>query len=137
VDDAVCAMVLLNDRDDALLQLRDDKPGLRAAGLWVFPGGHSEPGEDLVRCVEREFFEETEYRCENPQWLLSMDDAFLSRPAVKLHVFWETYRPGRSYVCREGQKLEFVARAQASRLRVPEYLIAVWDLAVLASRPCQ
>jgi hypothetical protein len=36
----VCALALLNARGDALLQLRDEKRGLSAAGLWVFPGGN-------------------------------------------------------------------------------------------------
>jgi len=41
----VGGVVLLRDDNSALLQLRDNKPGLNAAGLWVFPGGHCEPGE--------------------------------------------------------------------------------------------
>src|SRR5439155_24976223 len=43
----VGGVVLLRDDNAALLQLRDNKPGLNAAGLWVFPGGHCEPDESL------------------------------------------------------------------------------------------
>jgi 8-oxo-dGTP pyrophosphatase MutT (NUDIX family) len=129
----VCALALLNARGDALLQLRDEKRGLSAAGLWVFPGGHAQPREDVVQCAAREFLEETEYRCDNARWLLSMDDAFLGPPTVRLHVFWDLYQEGRGYKCREGQALEFVERRRAAEIAMPEYLVAIWDLAWLAA----
>ena len=49
----VAGVVLLRDDNAALLQLRDNKPGLNAAGLWVFPGGHCEPGESLEAYIAR------------------------------------------------------------------------------------
>ena len=52
-------VVLLRADGAGLLQHRDDKPGLSAAGLWVFPGGHCEPGETCRECARREFLEET------------------------------------------------------------------------------
>ena len=131
--DIVCALVLLNSQGDALLQLRDNKPGLTAAGLWVFPGGHAEPQENIFKCAEREFFEETEYRCDNVQWLLSINDIFLRQSATRLHVFWDRYQDGRTYVCREGQSLEFVGRHRATEIAMPTYLVAIWDLARLAA----
>jgi 8-oxo-dGTP pyrophosphatase MutT (NUDIX family) len=129
----VCALVLLNANGDALLQLRDEKPGLTASGLWVFPGGHTEPHEDIFHCAEREFYEETDYRCSNVRWLLSIDDVFLKQSPVRLHVFWDRYEDGRNYACREGQALEFVERKRATGIAMPEYLIAIWDLARLAA----
>src|SRR5207244_7304545 len=57
----VAGVVLLRDDNSALLQLRDNKPGLNAAGLWVFPGGHCEPGESIEAGARREFREETGY----------------------------------------------------------------------------
>src|SRR5256885_7870725 len=56
-------VVLLRDDNSALLQLRDNKPGLNAAGLWVFPGGHCEPGESIEAGARKEFREETGYEC--------------------------------------------------------------------------
>ena len=132
--ETVCALVLLNSAGDALLQLRDDKPGLSAAGLWVFPGGHREPEEDIVDCVEREFFEETDYRCSRARWLMSIDDAYLRQPAVRLHIFWDRYEEGRHYECREGRALEFVARDRAAQIAMPAYLVAIWDLALLSAK---
>jgi len=67
----VAGVVLLRDDNAALLQLRDNKPGLNAAGLWVFPGGHCEPGESLEDGARREFLEETGYVCAALRWVTS------------------------------------------------------------------
>lgn len=37
---------------------RDNKPGLRFAGLWDFPGGGREGNETPFECLNREVFEE-------------------------------------------------------------------------------
>jgi len=130
----VCAHVLLDDNGRALPPLRDRKFGLSEAGLWVFPGGHAEPSETILDCVRREFLEETEYAVKEPRWLMSVSDAFLRKPAVSLEIFWDRYVPGRPFVCREGQSLNFIDRDPASSIQMPDYLAAIWDLAILAMR---
>ena len=77
---AVGGVVLLREDNAALLQLRDNKPGLNAAGLWVFPGGHCEPGESLEAGARREFREETGYDCGELAWVTT----FL-HPSEALH----------------------------------------------------
>ncbi|MEO6761418.1 MAG: NUDIX hydrolase [Candidatus Saccharimonadales bacterium] len=45
--------------DNKLLVIqRDNKPGLRFAGLWDFPGGGREGNETPFECVSREVMEE-------------------------------------------------------------------------------
>jgi len=132
--DTVCAVVLLDSNEKALLQLRDEKPGLNASGLWVFPGGHLEIGEDIWTCAKREFFEETNYFCTNLNWLMQIEDAFLIQTPLNLHIFWDRYDGCSSYKCQEGQALEFISREQALNIAMPEYLIAIWDLVILAAR---
>ncbi|PYM15194.1 MAG: hypothetical protein DME18_04840, partial [Verrucomicrobia bacterium] len=70
----VAGVVLLRDDHAALLQLRDNKPGLRAAGRWVFPGGHCQSGESIEDCARREFLEETDYVCGELRPLTSFFD---------------------------------------------------------------
>lgn len=130
----VCAVVLLNSANYALLQLRDKKPGLSASGLWVFPGGHTDSGEDIFSCAYREFLEETGYKCDHLNWLMSIDDAFIDSLPVLLHIFWDSYDENKSYICHEGQALEFISRNKASELKMPDYLIAIWDLVILAAK---
>ena len=45
--------VVINERDEVLLQLRPDTK------TWATPSGGLEPGEDLAECVMREVREET------------------------------------------------------------------------------
>ena len=57
----VGALFLLRDDGALLLQLRDEKPNLRHAGMWVPPGGHIEADESVEQGTRREFLEETDY----------------------------------------------------------------------------
>ncbi len=132
--ETVCAIVLLNSHDNALLQLRDEKAGLSASGLWVFPGGHTEPDEDILTCAKREFFEETNYHCKNLRWLMQINDSFLSQTLTNLHIFWDHYDGYSQIICQEGQALEFISRKRAMDISVPGYLIAIWDLVLLATK---
>ena len=117
----------------ALLQLRDEKPGLRLAGHWVFPGGHREPGESLEDCARREFLEETDYKCGELQHLIEfLDDREL--PPQQLTFFWTTFDGRQTTRCLEGQTLEFVPRESASLYKAPPYLVPLWDLALAAAQ---
>jgi len=129
----VCGVVLLDARQRALLQLRDSKPGLRAAGQWVFPGGHLECGESLEEGARREFREETGYVCENLKWFLSLYDCFyVGWPAYPLHLFFSRYEENQAVRCLEGQELRFVALEEALTLPMPAYQILIFKFAIQA-----
>ena len=135
----VAGIILLREPEgDALLQHRDDKPGLPHANMWVPPGGHCEDGEEFLRCARREFYEETGYRCVNLRLLAQLDvDDIPHSPPLRLAVFWDVYDGRQPVVCGEGQALEFVPRTRASQLAVPTYLVALWDQALSAWRDVQ
>lgn len=135
----IAAVVLLREPDGAaLLQHRDDKPGLPHANLWVPPGGHCEEGEAFLPCAAREFYEETEYRCRNLRFLTELDvDEVPNSPPFRLAVYWDVYDGRQTVVCKEGQALEFVPRSRASPLTIPEYLVDLWDQALRAWRADQ
>lgn len=127
----VCGVVLLDAQQRALLQLRDNKPGLRAAGEWVFPGGHLECGESLEEGARREFREETGYVCENLKWVLSLYDCFYAGwPSYPLHLFFSRYDENQAVRCLEGQQLRFVSLAEALTLPMPAYQILIFQLAI-------
>jgi 8-oxo-dGTP pyrophosphatase MutT (NUDIX family) len=117
----------------ALLQLRDDKPGLKHAGKWVPPGGHSEPGESMDACAHREFYEETCYRLGLLRHLLDFvdDEDPILEPSF-VTVYWCVYDGHQAFECREGQALEFIRRPDAGRYSIPAYLVHVWDEALKA-----
>jgi ADP-ribose pyrophosphatase YjhB (NUDIX family) len=52
----VVAVVLNKERNKVLLLQRNEEPG---KGLWAFPGGHVERGQDLFEAIKNEVKEET------------------------------------------------------------------------------
>lgn len=130
----VCGVVLLKG-DAALLQLRDQKPGLEDAGLWVFPGGHQEAGETPEEAARREFLEETGYACDHLHalaWMRGRDVGY--ERDIMLTFFWALYDGRQSLQCREGRDLRFMDRAEAARLASRPYLVTLWDQALEARR---
>src|SRR5437867_1548552 len=127
----VGGVVLLREDNAALLQLRDNKPGLNAAGLWVFPGGHCEPGESLEAGARREFREETGYECGELErvttFLHPSDDG---RITYRLGLFVCRYDAVQAVHCFEGQTVEFIPRGEAVIRPMPEYVPRVWDMAI-------
>ncbi len=130
--ESVSGVVLFKeDGRSALLQHRDNIPGLSHAGLWVFPGGHSDPGESPEDCARREFEEETSYKLETIYPLCSLIDRHLEdKPPYRLDMFWAIYDGVQTVKCLEGQSVEFVTREEAHD--VPDYLMVVWDMALEA-----
>ncbi|MBI3490404.1 MAG: NUDIX hydrolase [Acidobacteria bacterium] len=127
----VVGVVLLRPDGAALLQHRDDKPGLRHGGVWVMPGGHCDPGEPLDAGARRELREETDYDCDELHWLSSFADD--EDPDCLCTMFWGRYDGRQPVQCREGQALQFVTREQAASYPMPAYLVDLWDMALAAA----
>ncbi len=51
--------MLVNDRQEYLLHLRDNILGICDPGVWSVPGGNREHGESLEDAIRRELAEET------------------------------------------------------------------------------
>ena len=133
VGSEVAAVVLLRRDGAALLQQRDDKAGINHPNTWVPPGGHSVPGESIEACARREFVEETSYVLGDLNYLTQFYDDHGTVSAARLTVFWALYDEVQTPQCREGQALEFVPRHRAAALKVPTYLVDVWDRALAAA----
>jgi 8-oxo-dGTP pyrophosphatase MutT (NUDIX family) len=133
--DRVAAVVLLREDGSALMQHRDDKPGLSRAGMWVVPGGHQEPGEPIEACAARELHEETCYRADGLHFLAALPDVNdVTGKAYTLVVFWGRYDGRQAVECREGQGLRFLKRSEAPAYPIPEVVLRAWDLALAAAR---
>lgn len=131
----VAGIVLLRSDGAGLLQLRDDKPTIQDPGIWVFPGGHIEPGETVTEGARREFLEETSYKCSDLKPLVSYSSLSLGYDQdFDIVFFWERFDSQQATVCLEGKSLEFVPRSKAASLPRRDYLITVWDLALAASK---
>ena len=132
--DRVGAVILLRRDGAALLQHRDNKPGLRNAGMWVPPGGHAEPDESMLECARRELCEETAYDAADLRYLMAFDDVVEGWPSYQLTIFWGWYDGVQSVVCHEGQAVAFIQRATAANYPIPDHLLNAWDAALAAAR---
>jgi transketolase len=131
----VCGVVLLREDGAALLQHRDDIPGIVDPGLWVFPGGHREDHETSEQAARREVLEETRYQCGELQPLgVFPGPTFGYERDFALEFFWAPFDQSRSFECCEGQELRFVSRAEAADLPMPAYTRGIWDLALALMR---
>jgi 8-oxo-dGTP pyrophosphatase MutT (NUDIX family) len=128
--DRVGAVILLRGDGAALMQLRDEKPELRHAGLWVPPGGHADPEEEIEACAKREFFEETNYKCGNLNFLSQTKDLVHGWPEYILTVYWGLYDSVQDFACNEGQDLRFIGRDEIYKYPIPAYLLSMWDSAI-------
>ena len=131
--DRIGAIIVLRRDGAALLQHRDDKPGLRHAGYWVPPGGHAEDGESMLDCARRELREETGYDAPQLTFLSCFEDRVEGWPSYELTVFWCRYDGVQPVTCFEGQALAFVRREAAARYSIPPYLLDQWDAALAAA----
>jgi 8-oxo-dGTP diphosphatase len=60
------SIIFLNNANQILLFLRDDKPGLPFPNCWDVLGGGVEVGETPLECITREMHEEIGVKLENP-----------------------------------------------------------------------
>jgi 8-oxo-dGTP pyrophosphatase MutT (NUDIX family) len=134
ISNKVGAVMLVRKDGAALMQHRDVKPGLRRSGMWVPPGGHAEPDENIKTCARRELLEETAYDCSNLQFLIEFEDYVKGWPSYLLTVFWAYYDGIQQLQCLEGQDLKFINRDQADSYDIPKYLLNVWDMALTTSK---
>lgn len=134
----VVGIVVLRDDGAALLQHRDDIPTIADPGLWVFPGGHVEPGETDCEGAVREVEEETCYRSANPRLLADHHCTELGYEGdFRMLFFWDDYDGVQRIECREGQAAAFVRREAAPNLPCRDYLTRIWDQALAARQACQ
>ena len=89
VNDAVAAIIRV-DTDGYLMQLRDSRPDIWYPGHWGLFGGGLEPGEDPIRALKRELYEELEleFRGEDAQFFARID---IDLSALGLQRYYRTY----------------------------------------------
>lgn len=108
------ALVLLVDRDGALLMQHRDGYAPIAPNRWGLPGGHIEPGETPVRAAHRELAEETGLAADLAPFWTGPRPPELPYP-VMLHAFCgRTDATQRDVVLGEGLAMVFVPAALAT-----------------------
>jgi 8-oxo-dGTP diphosphatase len=105
------SLIFVNDRQEVLLILRDDDPGIAYPNMWDLPGGHVEEGETPLGCIQREMKEEMGLEIEGiaPFSVVPFDDR-------TEYVFWKKMNFSvHSIRLTEGQRLRWFSRDEVER----------------------
>lgn len=107
--------IVVNPRDEVLLNLRDDIPGIAHPNRWSLLGGGCDPGESAAETVRRELLEEADVPAPRvlPGW------RFVDREGscnLLTAFVVPTTRTLGQLTLREGQDLGFFAAAEAFAL---------------------
>ncbi len=98
-------------RDDAGAVLLAQRPaGRHMAGMWEFPGGKCEAGEDPVTALRRELDEELALQTLACRWLLTVPWRYPEH-SIELMAFEVLKWQGQPRPC-EGQALRWLAPAE-------------------------
>ena len=117
-DPQTVAIVISNDRNEVLLQLRDNNPNISFANHWTLPGGVVDPGEDHEDAARRELFEETGLRSKLSHWKMYKRKAG-SKFVIEQHVYiGQTEREVGKMILGEGQALSFFAENEIRSLPI-------------------
>lgn len=111
----VVAAVIANNTNEILLSLRPAH--VHQAGLWEFPGGKVETGEDARRALDRELDEELGIKavCARPMIRIRHD---YPEKSVLLDVWYVDAYTGEPHG-REGQQINWVPRAELTQRKFP------------------
>jgi 8-oxo-dGTP diphosphatase len=111
----VVGVMLTNQRGEVLLQLRDDKPGLRYPNMWTLFGGAVEEGENPADAILRELHEELEIAPPVTHWK-SMVCSARTVPGEVVTMLHLYHAPldAMPVVLHEGQAMAWFTRESAA-----------------------
>jgi len=111
----VAAGIILNGAGQVLLALRPSHK--HQGGLWEFPGGKVEPGENVQEALRRELQEELNLQVGDCSPFLLIDHDYGDKQ-VRLDVWLVTSHQGAVHG-REGQQIAWVAINELGNYRFP------------------
>jgi 8-oxo-dGTP diphosphatase len=112
----VAAAAILNAKGELLIAKRpDDK---HQGGLWEFPGGKVEAGEEILTALDRELFEELGINTLAAKPLIKVSHDY-SDKSVVLDVWVVTEFSGKAEG-REGQEVRWIAPSDIDSYTFPD-----------------
>ena len=107
----VSVFFLFNNKNQVLMQLRDNKKNIACPNIWGPVGGQCNQNESPKDCLIREVFEETGYKINNNLYWFGNYTLPYNNQNNEDHVvcvFWSIYDNQQKISCYEGQKIKFL-----------------------------
>ncbi|HEX5808442.1 MAG TPA: NUDIX domain-containing protein [Anaerolineales bacterium] len=118
-DPQAVAIILLNNRNEVLLQLRDNNPKISFANFWTLPGGVVEPHETPQQAAHRQLAEETGLHVGLSLWKTYKRKPQNRQFFIEQHVYFgRTQQEVHKLTLGEGQALQFFARDKLPSLSI-------------------
>lgn len=121
------ALIIQNSLNEYLMQLRDDKEGLRYRGMWGTVGGGILKTESLIKSVERELKEETGLEKINLriQYLTKKIDLYQNHKPLLINFFYCRVPSIKKIECYEGQMFKYFKKKEVLKLNIPKIVYDV------------
>ncbi len=100
-------LLVFDEKNRILLQLRDQKPTIKNPGVWSIIGGRQHVGETFDESATRELLEETGLEVNKFTWIGSKVFG-LDGSSVNIHFGTIKLAGNIKIRCLEGQKMEFM-----------------------------
>jgi len=108
------SIIFVNDQNQVLLFLRDDKPTIPYPNTWDVPGGHVDAGETPEVCIVREMEEEMDLTLEEFERFSVME--FTDRVE---YTFWKKANLDIEKIdLQEGQRLRWFTELEAKNTKL-------------------
>ncbi len=107
-------IILLNDENHVLLQLRDNKPNIPYPNMWALPGGHIDQGETALECIRREIKEEMGLDLKEIALFVAVERSYGTE-----HTYWarSSFR-AEEIVLAEGQRVQWHSSDEIERMQL-------------------
>jgi 8-oxo-dGTP diphosphatase len=118
-DPQTVAIILINNRNEVLLQLRDNEPNISYPNCWTLPGGVVEPPEIPDQAAQRELAEETGLHLSLSHWKVYKRKPENRQFTIEQHVYvGRTHQERDEMILGEGQALRFFGRDELPLLSI-------------------
>jgi len=108
------SIIFVNDQQQVLLFLRDDKPSIPYPNTWDVPGGHVDAGETPEDCIIREMKEEMDLTLAEFERFSVME--FADRVE---YTFWKQANLDIEKIdLQEGQRLKWFTELEAKQTKL-------------------
>jgi 8-oxo-dGTP pyrophosphatase MutT (NUDIX family) len=103
--------ILFNDKNEILLQKRDEKQTIYFPGKWGLFGGSCEDKENPEKAVEREIFEELNIKVSNLEEILTLKiNCSIFEGSIRTRIFYSSYLDSvrkKEIILKEGSGFSF------------------------------